>query len=177
MNRKTYLFVICFSLLLFFTMIGCSSMMESVVKKQTAPEDEQAATEENEMAAAQPADAEQSGTTGSLEVEGSWVNTDYDGQGRSARVVYEKKADGSFRYMAYDNSDGSGNVYTGSVRYKETWTDAQGNRMGRSIVDLEGGMSWETLDRISADGSTLEVQSGVDEINPEGPRYSIYYRQ
>jgi hypothetical protein len=37
-------------------------------------------------------------------------------------------------------------------------------------------MSWETLDRIAADGSTLEVQSGVRKINPKGPRHSIYYR-
>jgi len=57
------------------------------------------------------------------------------------------------------------------------WVDSEGRRVGKSEVTLEGGMSWETLDRISVDGTTLEVQSGVDKIDANGPRYSIYYRQ
>jgi len=154
---------------------GCSGVMESVMKKQTAPEEQETAAAAAE--AEEPAGAEQAGAAGALEVAGTWINTDYNGKGRSAMVVYEKRADGSFAYTAYDNADGSGNVYRGTVRYKKTWTDDRGRRLGRSVVDLEGGMSWETLDRISADGSTLEVQSGVEEIDPNGPRYSIYYRR
>lgn len=111
-------------------------------------------------------------------IAGVWTNPAYDNEGRSGRVVYTPKPDGSFAYSAFDRSDGSGEEYTGNVVYKKIWTDAKGFHYGISTVTLtEYGMSWETLDRISPDGKSLEVQSGVTEINPKGPRYSIYFRK
>jgi uncharacterized protein YceK len=174
---KRMVLLVAAGVMVLAVLAGCSGVMESVMNKQTAPEEQETAAAAVEDEAAEPAGAEQAGAAGALEVAGTWINTDYNGKGRSAMVVYEKRADGSFAYAAYDNADGSGNVYRGTVRYKNTWTDDRGRRLGRSVVDLEGGMSWETLDRIAADGSTLEVQSGVEEIDPNGPRYSIYYRQ
>ena len=91
-------------------------------------------------------------------------------------MVYSLNADGSFTYLAFDRLDGSGEGYEGTVTYLRTWIDEEGRSCGESTVTLNNGMSWNTLDRISADGDTLEVQSGVRTINPQGPRYSIYYR-
>jgi hypothetical protein len=108
---------------------------------------------------------------------GTWINEDYNSDNRSAMVEYTQKADGTILYSSYDMSDGTGNVYTGTVDIKEMKTDAQGRVVAESVVTLEGGMSWETLFRISKDGATLEVQSGTQSIDPKGPRYSIYYRQ
>ena len=154
---------------------GCSSMLETVMQTQSpAPKEESEETQEKKT---EDATQQVSGETGSNEIIGVWVNPDYDGEGRSGKLVYTEQADGTILYKAYDNSDGSGNVYSGEVVYQKIWSDTEGRRMGNSKVTLEGGMSWETLDRISADGSTLEVQSGVDKIDPNGPRYSIYYRQ
>lgn len=177
MTKWTLLVWTAAGVLTLAVLAGCSGVMESVMTKQAAPEEQETAAAATDAESAEPAGAEQTGAAGTLEVAGTWINADYNGQGRSAMVVYQKRSDGSFAYAAYDNADGSGNVYRGTVRYKKTWTDDQGRRLGRSLVDLEGGMSWETLDRVSADGSTLEVQSGVEEIDPRGPRYSIYYRQ
>jgi hypothetical protein len=117
------------------------------------------------------------GDAASLPVIGTWVNKDYDNDGRSGRVDYIANSDGTIGYSAYDKSDGSGDVYTGTVAYLERWTDDQGRQCGRCKVTLDFGMSWETLDRVSKDGKTLEVQSGVKTINPKGPRYSVYYRK
>ncbi len=118
-----------------------------------------------------------SGDTASLPVIGTWVNKDYDNEGRSGRVDYIANSDGTIGYAAYDKSDGSGNVYKGTVTYSKRWTDDQGRQCGKCTVTLDFGMSWETLDRISKDGKTLEVQSGVKAIDPKGPRYSVYYRK
>jgi hypothetical protein len=110
-------------------------------------------------------------------IAGIWTNPDYNGQGRSARVSYKSTGGNTFLYNACDNADGSGDVYTGKVIYKKTWKNAKGYRYGLSTVTLSQiGMSWETLDRISPDGKTLEVQPGVKEINPKGARYSVYKR-
>jgi hypothetical protein len=153
---------------------GCSSMMETVMQRPSQVSEEESATSEKE---AEEETSQESAETGSNEIIGIWVNPDYNGEGRSAKLVYTERADGTIIYKAYDNSDGSGNVYSGEVEYKKMWVDSEGRRVGKSVVTLEGGMSWETLDRISVDGTTLEVQSGVDKIDPNGPRYSIYYRQ
>ncbi|MBN1797835.1 MAG: hypothetical protein JW822_04635 [Spirochaetales bacterium] len=120
---------------------------------------------------------EWSGDVSKLPIIGTWINADYNNDGRSARVDYIAGSDGTISYAAFDKADGSGNVYKGTVKYLERWTDTEGRQCGKSIVTLDLGMSWETLDRISADGKTLEVQSGVSEIDPKGPRYSVYYRK
>lgn len=120
---------------------------------------------------------EWSGDVSKLHIIGTWINTEYNNEGRSARVDYLANSDGTISYTVYDKVDGSGNVYKGTIKYIERWTDAEGRQYGKSIVTLDIGMSWETLDRISADGKTLEVQSGVDKIDPQGPRYSVYYRE
>jgi hypothetical protein len=120
---------------------------------------------------------EWSGDVSQLPIIGTWINPDYNNDGRSARVEYAANTDGTIGYAAFDKADGSGNVYKGTVKYLERWTDGEGRQCGRSIVTLDIGMSWETLDRISADGKTLEVQSGVKAIDPSGPRYSVYYRE
>ena len=108
---------------------------------------------------------------------GTWINTEYDGQGRSGMVVYIQETDGTITYSAYDNSDGSGNEYKGSVRFLSEWTDDEGRIYTQSNVTLEDGMAWDTLSRISVDGKTLEVQPEATEIDINYSRYSIYYLQ
>ena len=108
---------------------------------------------------------------------GTWINTEYDGQGRSGMVLYIQEADGTITYSAYDNSDGSGNVYKGSVQILSERTDDEGRIHTQSKVTLEDGMAWDTLSRVSADGKTLEVQPEATEIDPNDSRYSIYYLQ
>ncbi len=111
------------------------------------------------------------------DIDGTWINPEYDSEGRSGKVIYIKTGEGMYYYEAIDTSDSSGNKYPGTVKYIERYIDSEGRLCGKSLVTLEGGMSWEALDRISADGNTLEVQSGVAQINPDGARYSIYYRK
>ena len=95
---------------------------------------------------------------------GIWTNPAYNGEGRSARVVYQPDGKGGFIYTAYDNADGSGAAYKGKAVYKKTWKDKKGFRYGLSTVTLDQfGMSWETLDRISPDGKTMWLlYSGLD---------------
>ncbi len=110
-------------------------------------------------------------------IAGVWTNPDYNGQGRSGRVVYKAGGKNVFLYTACDNADGSGNVYTGKVVYKKVWKGAKGYWYGLSTVTLMG-MSWETLDRISPDGRTLEVQPGGGQtMDPKNPRYSVYTKK
>ena len=173
MKRMSLLKVV---VMLFFAVLlfsGCSSLKDMVTDEPS----ENDATEEKTAETQKTEKTPKAGTPGNTEIFGTWINRDYDGKGRSGMVVYEKLGDGTYAYKAYDNSDGSGNVYEGTVVYQETWSDGEDRQMGRSSVTLDNGMSWVTLERISADGSTLEVQPGVDEINPKGARYSIYYRK
>jgi hypothetical protein len=157
---------------------SCYSLIDSAVEGAVGKKTEEAVTgsgstsESGQQEAGGPASAASLG--GAHGIEGTWVNPDYNDQGRSARVVYSLNADGTYSYLAFDTIEG-GQVYEGSVKYLKTWIDEEGRSCGQCVVTL-GGMSWETLDRIAADGSTLEVQSGVGKINPDGPRYSIYYR-
>lgn len=108
---------------------------------------------------------------------GTWINEDYNGQGRSGRVVYTKGPGETILYVATDMADGSGEKYPGTVVFHEQSTDSKGCLCGVSTVTLKQGFKWKTLSRISADGKTLEVQSDVEKIDPKGPRYSIYHRQ
>ena len=108
---------------------------------------------------------------------GIWINTEYNNKNRSAMVVYDDRSDGTLVYTAYDNADGSGDSYSGTVEITKTWTDPEGRTMIKSLVKMTGGMSWNTLTRMSGDGAVLEVQSGTETINPDGPQYSIYYRE
>jgi hypothetical protein len=158
---------------------SCYSLIESAVEGAVAEETEEAITGPDSTA--DSGQAESGGSASAAPVgeahgiAGTWINPDYDDEGRSARVVYTLNADGTYTYLAFDRVEG-GQVYEGTVKYVKTWIDEQGRSCGQSVVTL-GGMSWDTLDRIAADGSTLEVQSGVRKINPKGSRYSIYYRQ
>ncbi len=108
---------------------------------------------------------------------GTWINTEYNNENRSAMVVYDNGSDGIIVYKAYDNADGSGDSYEGTVEMVEVWTDPEGRTNIKSTVTITGGMSWETLTRMNGDGTMLEVQSGTETINPDGQRYSIYYRE
>ena len=166
-------------ILAILTLLGsCYSIIESAVEGAVATETEEAITksdsesESGQAEAGEPASGAE--VSGSHDIVGTWINPDYNDEGRSARVVYSLNADGTYTYLAFDTIEG-GEVYEGTVKYLKTWVDEQGRSCGQSIVTLRG-MSWETLDRISADGSALEVQSGVRKINPKGSRYSIYYR-
>ncbi len=120
---------------------------------------------------------EKTATDSATAIIGTWINKDYNGQGRSGRVVYSKDPKGKIRYVATDMADGSGAKYPGSVVFHKQWTDDKGVRHGQSTVTLDQGFAWKTLSRISADGKTLEVQSGVKKINPKGARYSIYHKE
>lgn len=172
MKAYTFSWKLFIMLLVLVLMGGCSSVIDNVIggalKGSEDTEESQSETEVKKVAVS--ADNDQA-------IIGTWINKDYNSDKRSAKLVYTANSDGTFSYIVYDNTDGSGNKYEGTVTYKEQWTDSQGRLYSKSIVKLLGGMSWEALDRISADGKTLEVQSGVTEINPKGPRYSIYYRE
>ena len=176
MNRFLLILIVllCMGLLI----VGCSgeSVMDAFLSK---PEEEETTTETVESTE-QAEETQTAEITAGSEGEGligTWINEDYNGDGRSAKVVYTQKADNTIIYSSYDNSDGTGNVYEGTVDIKEMKKDAEGRVLGKSVVTLDGAMSWDTLFRISADGSTLEVQSGTESIDAKGPRYSIYYRQ
>ena len=157
---------------------SCFSLIENAVEGAVATETEEAITGSGSTS---DSTAESGGSASAAAVgephgiAGTWVNPDYNDEGRSARVVYTLNADGTYTYLAFDRVEG-GQVYEGIVKYVKTWIDEEGRSCGQSVVTLRG-MSWDTLDRIAADGSTLEVQSGVRKINPKGSRYSIYYRQ
>jgi len=86
---------------------------------------------------------------------GTWINTDYDNQDRSGMVVYVQEVDETISYSAYDKSDGSGNVYKGSVQFLSKWTGDEGRVYTQCKVTLEEGMAWNTLSRVSKDGKTL----------------------
>lgn len=173
MKKQLSSVIVC---LMFMVFLGaCSSVVDSVIKSTFEDADEGEAESAEPVSQKQPAKI--SGKVSEQKVFGTWMNPEYNGKGRSAKLVFSDNADGSINYLAYDNTDGSGEVYKGALTYDEQWVDSEGRLYGRSTVKLDMGMSWNTLDRISADGSTLEVQSGVKEINPKGSRYSIYYRQ
>ncbi|MCK4804828.1 MAG: hypothetical protein KAT88_09725 [Spirochaetes bacterium] len=44
-------------------------------------------------------------------------------------------------------------------------------------MKMTGGMSWDTLTRMSSDGTVLEVQSGTEKLDPDSKQYSIYNRE
>jgi hypothetical protein len=161
---------------------SCFSLIENAVEGAVAKETEEAVTGSGSTSDSTAESTAESGGSASASpqvseahpIAGTWINPDYDDEGRSARVVYTLNADGTYTYLAFDRVEG-GQVYEGTVKFIKTWIDKEGRSCGQSVVTLRG-MSWDTLDRIAADGSTLEVQSGVSKINPKGPRYSIYYR-
>jgi hypothetical protein len=157
---------------------SCFSLIETAVEGAVANETEEATAGSGSTSESGQAEAGGSVSAASVgeahRIEGTWVNPDYNDEGRSARVVYSLNADGTYTYLAFERIEG-GEAYEGTVKYLKTWIDEEGRSCGQCVVTL-GGMSWDTLDRIAADGSTLEVQSGVRKINPSSPRYSIYYR-
>jgi len=159
-------------------LVSCYSLIESAVEGVVATEAEEAISGSSSEAESAEAQAAETASAPQIDethgIAGTWVNPEYNDEGRSARVVYTPNTDGSYTYLAFDRIEG-GEVYEGTVKYLKTWVDEEGRSCGQCVVTL-GGMSWETLDRIAADGSALEVQSGVRKINPKGPRYSIYYR-
>ena len=159
----------------FFLLGSCSSLMESIIGGMDTEGEEKSSEKTSEAEVKKPVSV--SGDASDQKIVGTWVNPEYGGKGRSAKLEYTLNSDGTLLYVAYDNEDGSGNKYEGTIRYIEQWIDAQGRLNGKSKVTLSEGMSWETLDRISTDGSTLEVQPGIAKIDPKGPQYSIYYRQ
>lgn len=91
--------------------------------------------------------------------------------------MYNLEADGTITYSAYDESDGSGNVYRESVKFLSKQNDDEGRSYAQCKVTLEDGMSWDMLSRVSADGKILEVQPDATEIDINDSRYSIYYLQ
>jgi hypothetical protein len=159
---------------------SCHSLFNAALGSMVGHEKEKATAEAESETPEKPASSAQSAPKNIdpsvHRIVGAWENAAYNNEGRSARVVFSLNADGSFTYLAFDRLDGSGEVYEGVVAYIKTWIDDEGRSCGESTVTLNNGMSWNTLDRISVDGNTLEVQSGVRKINPNGPRYSIYYR-
>ncbi len=111
------------------------------------------------------------------ELTGTWINSDYDNEGRSGMVVFELQGDGSYKYTAYDTSKGKGDAYKGTQVYLERWNDAEGNLFGKCRVTLDMGMQWKVIDKMSADGNTLELVPNSDVIDPGNPQYSIYKRK
>ena len=152
---------------------GCSTVLEKIVGEPGRPADRES-TEESATAEERTPLA---GGSSAQSIVGIWTNPAYNTDARSARLEYSPQGDGVFKYVATDTDSGGGKRYEGTVTYKERWMDSEGRICGKSDVDLSAGMTWETLDRISADGNTLEVQSSTREIDPQGARYSVYYRR
>ena len=180
--------VISIPLILVFGSDGCKSSIppveESVVEEVTDESEEEAIGEAEQLIESSEVETNEQEKTGTVKEDiekqyfiGTWINADYDGQGRSGMVVYIQEDNGSITYSAYDNSDSSGNVYKGSVQILSEWTDDEGRIYTQSKVTLEDGMAWDTLSRVSADGKTLEVQPEATEIDYNNSRYSIYYLQ
>ena len=188
--------VVSISLLIVFGSVGCKSLVPPVEKSVVAEvtdeseeevidESEEEVTDEAEQliesSEAETKEQEQTDTVDEdIEKQyfiGTWINSDYDGQGRSGMVVYIQEDGESITYSAYDNSDGSGNIYKGSIQILSEWIDDEGRMYTQSKVTLEDEMAWDTLGRVSADGQTLEVQPEATEIDPNNSRYSIYYLQ
>ena len=180
--------VVTISFVIVFISVGCKSSAPSVeesIVEEVTDELEEEITEEveplGENNEEETKEQEQTDTVkANSEMQffiGTWINTEYDGQGRSGMVVYIQETDGTITYSAYDNSDGSGNEYRGSVRFLSEWTDDEGRIYTQSNVTLEDGMAWDTLSRISVDGKTLEVQPEATEIDINDSVYSIYYLQ
>ena len=172
--------LIALALIVVGALTSCSSIFDAAVDSMIDRETDKAVAEtqteeESGSATASSQTAPQTVDPSVHRIVGAWVNPDYNDEERAARLVYSLNADGTFTYMAFDRLDG-GEVYEGTVTYISTWVDEAGRSCGECTVTLDNGMSWRTLDRISVDGNTLEVQSGVRTINPQGPRYSIYYR-
>ncbi len=190
--RKLLLWVIILaisiSLIIVFSLVGCKSPVPpvegSIVEEVTDEPGEEAVDEVEQPVESSDAETKEQEQTETANEDsetqyfiGTWINTEYDDQGRSGMVVYIQEADGTITYSAYDNSDGSGNVYKGSVQILSERTDDGGRIYTQSKVTLEDGMAWDTLSRVSADGKTLEVQPEATEIDPDNSRYSIYYLQ
>ncbi len=152
---------------------GCSS---ASFLGNLGNEPEEEATETSGKTVESETTEETAGSSGEGLI-GTWINTEYNNRNRSAMVVYENGNDGGIVYKVYDNADGSGDSYEGTVEIVEVWNDPEGRTNIKSTVTITGGMSWETLTRMSGDGTMLEVQSGTETINPDGPQYSIYYRE
>ncbi len=178
--------VVTISFVIVFSSVGCKSSAPSVEKpivEEVTDELEEEIIEEveplgknNEEETKEQTDTVKANSEMQYFI-GAWINTEYDGQGRSGMVVYRQETDGTITYSAYDNSDGSGNEYKGSVRFLSEWTDDEGRIYTQSNVTLEDGMAWDTLSRISVDGKTLEVQQEATEIDINDSVYSIYYLQ
>jgi len=180
--------VISISLVIAFSSGGCRRAVrpveEPVAEEVTDELEEEALDESEQLGESSKEETKEQEQTGTVKKDsevqyfiGTWINTDYDGQGRSGMVVYEQETDETISYSAYDNSDGSGNVYKGSVQFLSKWTDDEGRVYAQCNVTLEDGMAWDTLSRVSADGKTLEVQPDATEIDINDSRYSIYYLQ
>lgn len=180
--------VISTSLIIVFNSVGCKSSVptveESIVEEVTGEPEEEVIDEAEQLVESSETETKEQEQNGTAKEDseiqyfiGTWINAEYDGQGRSGMIVYIQKADGTIDYSAYDNSDGSGNVYKGSVQILSERTDDEGRIYIQSKVTLEDGMAWDTLSRVSTDGKTLEVQPEATEIDSNNSRYSIYYLQ
>jgi len=179
--------VISISLLIVFSSIGCRrtvKVVEEPVVKEITDKVEEALGEQEQPDEISKEETKEQNQAITIEEDselqyliGTWINTDYDNQDRSGKVVYMLEADGTITYSAYDESDGSGNVYRGSVQFLSKWNDDEGRSYAQSKVTLEDGMSWDMLSRVSADGKILEVQPDATEIDINDSRYSIYYLQ
>ena len=180
--------VVSISLLIVFGSVGCKSLVppveKSVVAEVTDESEEEVTDEAEQLIESSEAETKEQEQTDTVDEDiekqyfiGTWINSDYDGQGRSGMVVYIQEDGESITYSAYDNSDGSGNIYKGSVQIISEWTDDEGRIYIQSKVTLEDEMAWDTLGRVSADGQTLEVQPEATEIDSNNSRYSIYYLQ
>jgi len=188
--------VVSISLLIVFGSVGCKSLVppveKSVVAEVTDESEEEVIDESEEevideaeqLIVSSEAETKEQDQTDTVDEDiekqyfiGTWINSDYDGQGRSGMVVYIQEDGESITYSAYDNSDGSGNIYKGSIQILSEWIDDEGRMYTQSKVTLEDKMAWDTLGRVSADGQTLEVQPEATEIDSNNSRYSIYYLQ
>jgi len=113
------------------------------------------------------------------ELLGTWVNTEYDGVGRTGKWVW--KADGIvsvYRKSTYDRS------YTDPKwEIKEKWKAANGAIYLVVFCESMGShaRSYHFSIRLSPDRSYYEMMVHYGElpleIDPNAPEYCIYYRQ
>jgi hypothetical protein len=109
------------------------------------------------------------------ELFGTWVNPEYDGRGKYARIVMEYIN----TWDEYLLTSSEAPVLYGEFTINEKWKDTDGNTFYKIIVTASGPPYYVFL-RIDEAGKVYEdVWSTSDmptHIDPKDERYRIYYR-
>ncbi len=112
------------------------------------------------------------------ETYGTWVNSDYNEKGQSAKTI--NNPDGTYEWYSKDTDTEP--AWIGKYTVTDSWHDRKGNFWVKStFVTVDTGFSGYILSKYSKDGTTWEgVWSALDypdEMSPIAGEHSILYRQ